>query len=138
MCDYSDKLWINDIKIIYKKWYMIFPSTEHTKEQNVNSIVRFILFSGVVLSIMNNDIKYMLISNIILLLFTFMYQIVYIKRSYFKENFGNLDDIRKKLTPNYYKFGKDLKLVPEHNCKQDSIYHKSSNTHGKGTVSCRS
>ena len=117
---------------------MIFPSTEHTKEQNVNSIVRFILFSGVVLSIMNNDIKYMLISNIILLLFTFMYQIVYIKRSYFKENFGNLDDIRKKLTPNYYKFGKDLKLVPEHNCKQDSIYHKSSNTHGKGTVSCRS
>ena len=57
---------------------------------------------------------------------------------YFKENFGNLDDIRKKLTPNYYKFGKDLKLVPEHNCKQDSIYHKSSNTHGKGTVSCRS
>ena len=138
MCYYNDKIWINDIKIIYRKWYMIFPSNEHTKEQNVNSIVRFILFSGIILSIMNNDIKYMLLSNIVLLIFTFMYQIFYVKRSYFTEKFGNLEDIRNKLTPNYFKFAKDAKLVPDNNCKQDSVYHKSIDTHGKGTVECDS
>ncbi len=137
MCDYNDKIWINDMKIVYQKWYMILPSTEHTKEQNVNSVVRFILFSGIILSVMKEDIKYLLISNIILLLFTFLYQIIYVKRSYFTEKFGNLDEIRQKLTPNYYKFAKDSKLIPENNCKQDSIYHKSTGTHGKGTVACK-
>ena len=137
MCDYTDKLWVSDMSVLYKKWYMIFPCKEHTRKQNVTSIVRFIIVSSILLSAMKNDIKYFLIGNILFLLFTLSYQIFYVKRSYFTERFGNIDEIRNKLTPNYYKFAKEAKLIPENNCKQDSIYSKSSETHGKGTVTCK-
>ena len=75
MCDYSDKLWNSDPEILFKKWYMIFPSSLYTPEQNVNSAVRFIIICSSILTMVNKDYKYLIIGTIMFLSLTLFYHV---------------------------------------------------------------
>lgn len=74
--------WYNDIKILLDKDELLnfIPVSDMTKEQKLNSIVRFSLYLSILLTIFNNNINYILI-------FVFTGLITYIVNIYNKDTF---------------------------------------------------
>ena len=166
MCDYTEKTWISNPSILIQKWQAVIPDCKKTKEQNLNAVVRLSLYIGIIVAVRFQDIKYMIFSVLFSLFLSLLYEIFYMKKSYLniekpdnkqgnlshhlknklksannklenaKDKFSDIQEMLIRKTPDYLSFAKKSNLMPENNCKQDSIYSRSNGTHGKGTVSC--
>jgi len=58
----NDPFWYNDVKILFKKEKMkeFYPSSFMSKNEKMNSITRFIIYCGIVLTILKQDFDYLL------------------------------------------------------------------------------
>jgi len=60
------ELWYNNIKILLTKLDEFFPNKKQSKIENVNSIARFAIYLGILILLLNQDIKWLLLSIILL------------------------------------------------------------------------
>jgi len=72
----NDPLWTRDFNILLKKDRLseFWPSKTFTTTENVNSISRFCLYSGVILTILKKDPFYLLISIALIIIVSKMYE----------------------------------------------------------------
>lgn len=70
----NDPYWYKDIKILFEKnrLFEFWPSKFQSFEERVNALTRFIIYSGVILSIYNNDSMPFVMSIILIVLLAFM------------------------------------------------------------------
>jgi hypothetical protein len=56
-----EDFWIDDISVLYKNknYLKFFPSTNYSDIENLNSIARFGIYSSILLSIYNRNVKYL-------------------------------------------------------------------------------
>lgn len=87
----SQKFWLDDFSVIYKKEYLadFFPTDNQTMIEKYNSIVRLCLYTSILTIIYNNDIRFVGIFVVGLLLT--MYLKKYDRDDRLKEKFGELE-----------------------------------------------
>jgi hypothetical protein len=82
----TDKIWIQDFKVIFNKPIDFFPTKTQTNEERLNSIVRLSLYISLLLSVYHSNLKYLTI-------FIFMLFLTYIIYSNHPNN--NINPIEK-------------------------------------------
>ena len=59
------ELWYNNIKILLTNLDKFFLNKKQSKIENVNSIARFAIYLGILILILNQDIKWLSLSLIL-------------------------------------------------------------------------
>ena len=62
------ELWYNNPLILLNDWYQFFPNNDLTKEQKINAIARFAIFYSILILIFKQDMKWLLISVVLLII----------------------------------------------------------------------
>lgn len=72
----GDKFWYDDLSVLYKKNRLadFVPVLSHTYEEKLNSIVRFGIYIGIILSILKSSINYLVIPIIAFGVTYFLYK----------------------------------------------------------------
>ena len=72
-----DKLWIHDINILLNKNRIMefWPNKHLEPVENMNALCRFSIYSGILLSILKQDMFYIIISLIIMAFLTFLFSL---------------------------------------------------------------
>lgn len=93
----SDKLWVEDLSILYRLDRLVefFPTRDHTKEEKINSVVRFSIYISIILSFYKKDYRYLMIFVPVMIITYFLHL-----RKYSKENFKIEEERYRKSTLN--------------------------------------
>ena len=72
----NDPLWTQDINVLFRKdrLYEFWPNKVYTSIENINSICRFCLYSGIILTILKQDPFYLLISLSLVIIISKIYE----------------------------------------------------------------
>lgn len=53
----SDKIWYEDVRVLYQRWKEFFPVPEHTPEERINALVRLTLYSTAATYVYNRQAR---------------------------------------------------------------------------------
>lgn len=65
-------LWYNNPQILFNNWYQFFPTNNLSKEEKINAIVRFAMYYAVIIILLNQDLKWLSVSAVLLLISYFL------------------------------------------------------------------
>ena len=61
-------LWYNNPQILLNEWYQFFPNNSLSREQKINAIARFAIYYLILIIIFNQNLKWLSISIILLII----------------------------------------------------------------------
>jgi hypothetical protein len=65
-------LWYNKPQILFNKWDQFFPTNNLSKEEKINAIVRFAIYYAVIIVLLNQDLKWLSVSVVLILISYFL------------------------------------------------------------------
>lgn len=53
----ADKIWYDDVQVLWRRWKEFFPSAQHTPAERVNALVRLILYATLAIYVYNRQAR---------------------------------------------------------------------------------
>ena len=107
-----ENFWINDPYILFKNYNIIFPKSDMTRIETMNSVTRFVIFFIIIVIMFEYDETFVYIGIIIIIMIISFYYIdfnknekVYIENYKNYENYEDINEYEK------YKINEDKKKI---------------------------